>query len=218
MAESYSSILRAEADSIWRKIFSNPFLTEIQEASLPLEKFRYFLAQDYLYLEGFGRAVAIALSKAPDSRNLDLLSRRIITPVERPFHQKLMSLVDLSVDEVEKFGPSPTNLAYINHMIKTAALGGLGQTAAALLPCPWSYHEIGSFLKPVEHPVYGQWVAPYMEGFLEESTDAWRSFVDQEAMEAGPREREAMRIAFLTSSRYEYMFWKMAYEQESWPI
>ena len=198
MAESYSALLRTEADTIWRKIFSNPFLTEIQNGSLPLEKFRYFLAQDYLYL--------------------DLLSRRIITPVERPLHQKLMSLVGLAVEEVERLGPSPTNLAYINHMIKTAALSGLGPTAAALLPCPWSYHEIGGFLKPVEHPVYGQWVAAYMEGFLEESTNAWRSFVDQEAAEAGPREREAMRTAFLTSSRYEYMFWKMAYEQESWPI
>ena len=29
---------------------------------------------------------------------------------------------------------------------------------------------------------------------------------------------EVMRQAFLTSSRYEYMFWDMAYSMESWPV
>ena len=218
MSERFSTQLRAEADDLWKKIFSNPFLKEIQEGTLPVDKFRYYLAQDYLYLEGFARAVALALAKAPDSRNLELLSRRVITPVERPLHQRLASLIGLSIEDLEQFGHAPTNLAYINHMITTAALGGLGQTAAALLPCPWSYHEIGSLLGQMEHPVYSQWVAPYKEGLLEASTNAWRSFLDQEAAEAGPREREAMRVAFLTSSRYEYMFWEMAYKQESWPV
>ena len=218
MSEGFSATLRAEADAIWREIFNNPFLKEIQQGTLPLEKFRYYLAQDYLYLEGFGRAVALALAKAPDSRNLELLSRRVLTPVERPLHQKLMALVDLSVEDVEELGHSPTNLAYVNHMIKTAALGGLGQTAAALLPCPWSYHEIGSLLDQVEHPVYSHWGSPYREGMLEESTNAWRSFLDEEAALASPRERQAMREAFLTSSRYEYLFWDMAYTQQGWPV
>ena len=30
--------------------------------------------------------------------------------------------------------------------------------------------------------------------------------------------REAMRRAFLTSSRYEYLFWTMAYNEERWPV
>jgi thiaminase/transcriptional activator TenA len=35
---------------------------------------------------------------------------------------------------------------------------------------------------------------------------------------AGQEEREAMRYAFLTSCRYEYMFWDMAYRQEQWAV
>ena len=218
MAESFSAELRAEAQGIWGKIFGNPFLRQLQDGTLPLEKFRYYLAQDYLYLEGFARAVALALAKAPDPQELELLARRVPTPVERPMHRKLMAIVELSLGDVEKMGRSPTNLAYINHMVSTAALGGLGQTAAALLPCPWSYHEIGSLLGPLEHPVYSHWAAPYKEGLLEDSTRAWRGFLDREAAQAGPREREAMRRAFLTSSRYEFMFWQMAYSQEAWPV
>ncbi len=218
MSESFSAILRAEADHIWRRIFNHPFLTEVKRGGLPLEKFRYYLTQDYLYLEGFARAVAIALARAPDSRTLELLSHRVLTPIERPLHQELMPLVGLSPEDADRMGRAPTNLAYVNHLLRTAAFGGLGATAAALLPCPWSYHQLSKVLGPVDHPVYSQWISPYAEGLLEESATAWRALLDLEAVEAGQRERDAMREAFITSSRYEYLFWEMAYTMETWPL
>ena len=64
--------------------------------------------------------------------------------------------------------------------------------------------------------MYGQWTSFYVEGLLEGSVEAWRSFVDRAAEEAGPQELEAMRQAFMTSTRYEYMFWDMAYRMEGW--
>ena len=62
--ESFSEELRAEAKPIWDRIFQQPFLWEIKDGTLPLAKFQYYLAQDYLYLEGFARTVALALAKA----------------------------------------------------------------------------------------------------------------------------------------------------------
>ena len=218
MSESFSATLREEAAQIWHTIFHHPFLREVQQGTLPLDKFRYYLAQDYLYLEGFARAVALALARAPDSQTLELLSHRVLTPIERPLHQELMPLVDLSPGDADRMGRAPTNLAYVSHMIRTAALGGLGATAAALLPCPWIYNELGKLLEQVDHPVYSRWTSPYAQGLLEESTNAWRSLLDREAAEAGQRDREAMREAFITSSRYEYLFWEMAYTMETWPV
>jgi thiaminase/transcriptional activator TenA len=69
-----------------------------------------------------------------------------------------------------------------------------------------------------EHPLYGQWTAFYVAGYLQVSVEAWRGFVDAAARQASPQEMEAMREAFFTSSRYEYLFWEMAYRQEQWPI
>ena len=88
---SFSEQLRVEAEPIWRKIFDHPFLKEIKNGTLPVETFRYYLAQDYLYLEGFGRTVAMAMAKAPDSQTLQDLACRVITPVERPLHNKLLA-------------------------------------------------------------------------------------------------------------------------------
>ena len=185
---------------------------------MPLEKFRYYVEQDYHYLAGFGQVVATALSKAPDTRTLRRLTRRITTPVERPLHGRMFELLETSEEAVETVPLSPTNMAYINHMQTAASMGGVGEAAAALLPCPWTYHEIGKRIAVPEHPVYRYWAQPYRDGLLEESTAAWRELVDEYAANGGPATREAMRSAFITSSRYEFMFWTMAYNREDWPV
>ncbi len=214
----FSEQLRNEAEPIWRAIFSHPFLREIRDGTLPEAKFRYYLAQDYQYLEGFGRAVAMALAKAPDSDRLQELSRRVMTPVERPLHSRLLEAAGVSIAEINAAGRSPTNQAYVNHMLATASLYGLGPIAAALLPCPWTYHLLKDEVGPSEHPLYSQWTEFYVAGFLEDSVHAWRGFVDAAAEQAGRDELAAMRQAFLVSSRYEYMFWEMAYQMEGWPV
>ena len=216
--DSFSSQLAAEAQPIWDQIFQHPFLQEIKAGTLPLETFRYYLTQDFQYLEGFARAVAMALAKAPDSATLQDLSRRVLTPVERPLHHQLMAEAGVTVDDIASAGRSPTNTGYVNHMLTVASLQGLGPTAAALLPCPWTYHLLRERVGASEHPLYSKWTAFYVAGLLEDSVAAWRGFVDQVAETAGGQELEAMRQAFLTSSRYEFMFWDMAYRREGWPV
>ncbi len=216
--ESFSEQLKSEAEPIWRRIFAHPFLQEIKDGTLPLETFQYYLGQDYIYLEGFARSVALALSKAPDAGSMEVLSRRLLTPIERPLHQKLVAAAGITMEAVEQTTPSPSNTAYVNHMLAAGSRYGLGPAAAALMPCPWTYHELRHEMGQSEHPLYGQWTSFYVSGALQESVDAWRVFVDNAARQASPEELEAMRQAFLTSSRYEYMFWDMAYRREQWPV
>ena len=214
----FSQTLRDEAQPIWDAIFRHRFLHEIKDGTLPLETFQYYLGQDYHYLEGFGRAVSMALAKAPDSELLQQLAHRVMTPVERPLHHRLIEAAGLTMADVESAERSLTNTAYVNHMLTTAAHHGLGPAAAALLPCPWTYHLLKDEVGQSEHPLYGQWTHFYVEGFLQSSVDAWRGFVDEMADRVGDQERDAMRYAFMVSSRYEYMFWDAAYRREQWPV
>ena len=215
---SFSEQLRSEAEPIWRRIFQHPFLKEIKDGTLPEETFRYYLIQDYLYLEGFGRTVALALAKAPTSQTFEDLAHRVMTPVERPLHNQLFAAAGLTQRDADNAVRSPPNTAYVDHMLQTASLHGLGPTAAALLPCPWTYHLLKEEVGQSEHPIYGQWTRFYVEGLLEGSVKAWRGFVDQMAKDASPIEKDAMRQAFLTSSRYEYMFWDAAHTLQQWPV
>lgn len=218
MAERFTDQLWCEAEPLWDAIRQHPFLRDLQAGTLPIETFQFYVTQDYHYLEAFGRAVATALAKAPTSELLVTVARRVNTPIERPLHERLFPLAGVTHAAAVAAPIAPTNLAYQNHMLATAARGTLGETAAALLPCPWTYHALGDFVVDVEHPVYSVWAGFYSEGLLAESTRAWRELVDGEAAEFGPRTREAMRRVFMQSMRYEWMFWQMAYTRETWPV
>jgi thiaminase/transcriptional activator TenA len=219
MSGSFSETLRSEAAPVWEAIFAHPFLAELAAGTLPEESFRFYIVQDYRYLEAFGRAVALALGRAPDSAAVRLLAARVMTPIERPLHARLFELTGLTIEQAEAEPVAPTNRAYIDHLLATASLRGLGETAAALLPCPWTYDEIGARLAAageIPNLVYHEWAGFYTAGFLCESVRAWRELVDRAAAEAGPAQRTAMREAFLLSSHYELRFWAMAYQRETW--
>ena len=104
---SFSEQLRDEAQPIWRAIFAHPFLQEIRDGTLPIEKFRYYLTQDYQYLEGFGRTVVLTMAKAPNSQTLEELSHRVLTPIERPLHHKLLEAAEVSQEYINEVGRSP---------------------------------------------------------------------------------------------------------------
>src|SRR5690606_40453912 len=51
-------------DEIYRSILQMPFIEELSNGSLPLNKFQFYMLQDSLYLEHFGRALALIGAKA----------------------------------------------------------------------------------------------------------------------------------------------------------
>jgi thiaminase/transcriptional activator TenA len=215
---AYSKELRRQADRIWNAIFEHPFLQELEAGTLPVGKFKYYLGQDWQYLDVFGRTIGAAASNAHNSHSLERLADRALQPVEKPLHRKLGELLQLDPIQLIAARPAPTNLAYMNHLMATAAQGNVGEIAAAHLPCPWIYHEIGRRMGEIPHPVYREWAAFYASGILGESVEAWRRYVDEAASAAHAGERATMAQAFLLSSRYEYLFWEMAYRQEEWPV
>ena len=212
----FSNHLWQTASSIWGSISKHPFLLELQQGTLPIEKFRFYIIQDYLYLGAFGRAAASALAMAPDDETARKLLLRVSTPVERPLHTDLFDRLGVTQDEISRSAPAPTNLAYMNHIEVSMDLGGLAPGVAALLPCPRIYHEVGKILQVPPHPIYRAWQSTYADGILEASVSAWSELVDQLAERSGPDARAAMTRAYLTSARYEYMFWSMAYNLEEW--
>ena len=201
---------------MWEQIFQHPFLLEAKAGTLPLEKFRYYLIQDYKYLSAFARVVAIALAKAPNSSALESIARRLATPIERPLHRKLMPMLGITQADVGQTPISPTNLAYCNHMISAASLGSWATGIAALLPCPWTYHELGEVVGKIDHPGVWPVVGSVRRGVAGGGgCSSGETCLDEAGGGASEEERAAIAEAFVTSSRYEYMFWEMAYRQET---
>ncbi len=56
--------LRRKYESIWLRLVEHPFVIELYSGRLPMEKFRFYLIQDYHYLLSVMRAFALLASKA----------------------------------------------------------------------------------------------------------------------------------------------------------
>ena len=92
----------------------------------------------------------------------------------------------------------------------------------AMLPCEWSYLEIGKLLSKSgeinKREVYSRWAEAYASEEYEELVSLFRELIDLRVGECGVREKREMERLFFLGSRYEYMFWDAAYRKEGWPI
>lgn len=221
-----SERFRARSDRIWQGLHAHPFITELAAGTLPIDKFRFFLEQDNLYLQDYARCLAMGAAK---SRN-EVELRYFITDLNQVLDQELPSNRSL-LERVTELGAAdrggasemaPANVAYTSYMRSLAMHGGPLEIMASLLPCAWSYIEIATALADGvdrDHPVYADWVGYFaLPQNVEMVADMRHDFdrlVEQEAP-SGPRWDEIDRI-FATSSRLEHRFWEMAYTFERWP-
>ena len=220
----FSDILRDRAATIWEAEHRHPFVVELGNGALPLEKFQWYMKQDYLFLIDYSRVIALAVAKAESLEDMGWFARLL--------HETLNTEMSLHVSFCEDFGiseeellatrMSPATLAYTDHMLSNAHSGTIAEVVATLLPCAWGYAEIGQALeargKPEDHPLYCRWIEMYSSTEFGELAEWLRSFIDRTAGELSDANRERLVEIFVTNSKYEYLFWDAAYRMEEWPV
>jgi len=207
---------------IYAAILRHPFLTGLTDGSLGHEAFRFYAIQDALYLREFARGLSVAAARAPRDEWIVMFNEHAAGAlrVERALHESFFREFGLTPDDVAATPPAPTNVAYTSYLLAVAYGRPFHDAIAALLPCYWIYWEVGKALERAgsPDPLYARWIGTYAS---EEFGDVVRSVLaatDATAAALRPREREGMRRHFVTTSRYEWMFWEMGYRCESWPI
>ena len=148
MAKTFSAELKDGCAPIWRAIENHPFLVELHAGTLPMERFTYFILQDYVYLLDFAQVLCLGGAKSPDLATLELFCRHALgaVEVERTFHANFGKTHGLSQRELDKVAKAPATQAYIDHLQSVARGGTLGELVAAVLPCYWIYGEAGKRL------------------------------------------------------------------------
>ncbi|CAM3814307.1 thiaminase II [Aeromicrobium ponti] len=219
----FSEHLYHKLQPIWRKNHSHPFVKEMGDGTLDPDKFRFYMVQDYLYLIDYSKLFALGAVKATNLEDMGTFSSLLDSTIneEMSLHRQYASRFGISAEELEAAEPSPITLAYTHYMLYSAQNGTLAELVAALLPCMWSYWEIGKELNEIpgasEHDLYGDWIKMYSsEEFGELATWCIR-LMDKAAN--GKSEEELLKLEniFLNTTRFEYMFWDVAYNKEMWP-
>ena len=220
----FSDELRMKGALTWDQEKQHPFVTGIGDGSLPLDSFRYYMRQDYIFLIDFCRTISLAVAKAQTVEDMGWFAKLLHETLntEMALHVSFCGEFGITEQELLATEPSPTTLAYTRHLVKTAYSGAIGEVATSILPCSWGYCEIGQMLKekgmPANQPLYGRWIEMYSSPEFAELADWLRSFIDRTSAASGDPERARMEKAFLLSSQYEYMFWDAAYRMEEWPV
>ncbi|MEE2949376.1 MAG: thiaminase II [Chloroflexota bacterium] len=206
--------------SIRQAILEHPFITGIGDGSLPVDRFKYYVIQDYVYLIDYSRALAIASARAIDLQDMSWFAGLLDETLnqEMALHRSYCQEFGINLQELESVEPASTTKSYTNFLLKTAYQGSFGELVASLLPCQWGYWEIGDHLLkrglPTSAPLYAQWIKMYTSEEFTELAHQIREMADRIGGGAGLAEQAAMRQAYTDSVRLEHRFWDMAYGLE----
>ncbi len=209
-------------EPIYAAILRHPFVRGLTDGSLPRESFRFYAVQDALYLREFARALSLAAARAPEDEWIIMFNEHAAgaLKVERALHESFFKEFGLSPADVAATPLAPTTLAYTSYLLAVAYGAPFHEAMAALLPCYWIYWEVGRALerRGSPEPLYQRWIGTYASEEFGGVVRGVLEATDAVATRLGVAERRAMGRHFVTTSRYEWMFWEMGFRREEWPL
>lgn len=220
----YAQQLQVRHAPIFARVLDHPFVRGIGDGSLAIERFRFYIEQDYAFLIEYSRVLALAVAKGralPGMGHFAELLHATLN-VEMALHRGYAAKFGIGDEALARVAAAPTTYAYTRHLLATAYAGTLPEIAAALLPCQWGYGEIGRTLAaagaPSHAPLYAEWIAMYAGEEYHGLVGGLIAHFDALAEGESDHGRAHLAETFLISSRYEWSFWEMAWRMETWPV
>ena len=217
---SACAAMRAASDHIWEKIYSHPFLQEVEQGTISDERLLHYFVQNVHYIDAAVRFTSEAAAKAPSMRSRDLCLYLAQFGKEEAGRQReyVQQLADRLGHEAD-WEIAPTCHAYTRHLLTLAAYGGTLDLLVGLSPCQWTYDEFATRLAPVvRHPITVAWLATFGSPEHNDLSRNYNETVDELMAGVTAERRAELEEIFRTGSRYEWMFWEMSYTLERWPV
>ncbi|MCX2726319.1 thiaminase II [Thermomicrobium sp. 4228-Ro] len=209
-------------DPIFSAILAHPFVEGLTDGTLPVEAFRFYVLQDARYLQDYARCLAIAAAKAPRQDWCELFAEhaKVALVVERALHESFFQEWGLTEEHVAATPYAPANLAYTSYLLRVAYERPFEELLGAVLPCYWIYWEVGKHLERLgsPNPLYQRWIDTYASEEYAQVVRAVLTVMDEVVTDLPESRRLPIREHFITTSRYEWLFWDSAWRLETWPV
>lgn len=221
---TFTNAVRAKCAEIWKRELEHPFVRGLGDGTLPVEHFRFYLEQDYLFLIEYCRVFALAAAKARDLATINLFAGLLsdTLKVEMQMHRDYCKRLGIAESVLESARPAQITHAYTRHLLTAAYAGTLTEIVAAVLPCQLGYAEIATALTRMGHgggnSFYAEWIDTYTSHEFVAGVKRLVKLLDGLAASLPARETDHLEGVFLTSSRYEYLFWEMSWAHATWPV
>ncbi len=205
---------------IWNGYLEQPFVSGLADGTLAVEKFRFYMIQDYRYLLQYAKVFALGIVKAEDEALMVRFSGMVYDVLngEMNVHKAYMSRLGITPEEIKNTKSALANQSYTSYMLDVANKGGALEILIAVLACAWSYQFIGAHHMNIDgaltHPFYGEWVQGYSSAEYRKSTEEIMACVDALGAEITPKQEAYLTEVFVNCSLYEKNFWDMAERME----
>lgn len=205
------------ARPVYEKILEHPFVRALADGTLSAERFRFYLRQDALYLDGYARRLAHIAARLGRKEHTEAFLRFAADgiAVERALHEQFLGGEHPASEEI-----SPACLLYTS-VLESQATAPVEVEAAAVLPCFVVYQRVGEAIhaqqQGTENP-YRQWIETYADPAFAASTAEATAICDALADAAGDGTRRRMTDIFVRCTRMEWLFWESAWQLETWKI
>jgi len=218
----FSERLRKVAAPILQAQLDHPFIRGLNDGTLPLDRFQHYMIQDTLYIAEYARAMAWVAPLMPDVKDLLAMldGARQTFETEEMLKQHYFEQFGITMEDALGVESAPTCKAYIDHLFRYTRNGTLAEGMAAILPCAWVYLEIGCTLTREreiadDHP-YKPWLMTYVVPEFRDLVDSWFDILDRAVSTYPKGKLTHIEDVFITSCRYEWMFWDMSWNKQEW--
>ena len=212
-----TEILRDANLEDWHHATRHKFCAELADGSLPLDKMRNYLAQDYQFIDNFFRLAASAIHHAPSLPDRLPLAQfmGVLAGPENTYFQRSFDALD--VEEKERSNPdlkAPTK-AFQDLMLKASKSGNYGAMVAVLCVAEWSYLEWATPFADYDATLpfyFSEWIDLHIGEYFESVVEHLRGQVDTAYDEANEEGRAVISEYFSEAVRLERAFFDMSYE------
>ena len=219
----FTDDLRAKYHVQWEAMVTHPFVTEMGDGSLDINKFRSYFRQDYVFCKDLVKLTSIAIAKAaPDYEAGKILNGFLANFLSAENDLFLNGFHDLGVtaEQYLETEANPVTQAFGDFMVRTAFEGDIEDLLALFYVTEGSYLDWASRLinagAQPNNPVYQGWIDIHSPEVLGDLVDWFADRLNAAGQRADAAKAANLERIFRTTLRYEYQFWEACYHGLDW--
>jgi thiaminase len=214
---AFTDRLHNSGKMIWDKLLSHPFLEMTYTSRISDEVFGQWIRQDYIFVREAIPFIAQLITKAPLELRSNLANIISMLVKELSLFEGMAADHGISLDNLR---PSPTCHAYLQYLYAIGATRPIEESFTVLYAAEKAYYDSWKTVKD-NLTAASKWQT-FIDYWSSNDFAAYVRWIAGELdklAEGLPENRLAAMVEeYLTTGRYEYMFWTMAQTFEAWPI
>lgn len=206
--ERFTDWLRARSAAEWSAATAHEFTRAIGDGTVPEERFREYLVQDYAFVGGLCDLIGHAAGQAPTTDASVRLAEFLVTVGSDETDYFERSFDALDVPESRRRDPEllPVTEAFVDLLRRAAREGGYAESLAVLVPVEWVYLEWARAVDEPEPFYLAEWVRLHDNPGFVDVVDWLRTELDDLGPALQPRRRRRVARLFARAVALERRF------------